>query len=142
MRERNSEFVERRTGWQAVVERLSSNDLEFSQDEARRRRADRVTYVAYLDDGEVVETVEIMVMTNAMENGVVTVTDDDFGDYMVTFDISSQGVRMSVNSTVHQPPMSVVPDAGASVVEQMAMSAAEAGGHPFVFTAHTAPGLR
>jgi hypothetical protein len=122
-----------RTDWRAVVQRLTSGNLSFSQEEGRRRRADRTTYVARFDDGDVKETIELVVMSDALENGVLTITDEDFGDYMITFDIAQQGIRMSINSSVHAPPVSILPLEGALVFEQLALAAAEAAGEPFQF---------
>lgn len=132
---RDKAKVMARTDWQAIIARLSAGELSFAQDENRRRRSDRVTYLARMNDGDVTETVEITVMSDSLENGVVTITDEDFGDYMVTFDVTSKGIRMSVNSSVHFPPTSIVPDDGAVVLEQIAMAAAEAAGEPFEFSA-------
>lgn len=133
---RDKAKVVARTDWQAIVKRLSSGDLLFAQDENRRRRADRTTYVSRLDDGEV--TVELVVMHTSRETGVVTITDEDFGDYMVTFDMTERGTRMSINSSVHSPPMTIIPEEGAVVFEKLALAAAEAAGEPFQFSASTA----
>lgn len=135
---RDKAKVVARTDWQAIVKRLSSGDLLFAQDENRRRRADRTTYVSRLDDGEVKETVELVVMHTSRETGVVTITDEDFGDYMVTFDMTERGTRMSINSSVHSPPMTIIPEEGAVVFEKLALAAAEAAGEPFQFSASTA----
>lgn len=137
---RDKAKVAARTDWRAVVERLSSGDLSFAQDESRRRRIDRTTYVARLDDGEVNETVELVVIHGSLENGVLTITDEDFGDYMVTFDITEHGLRMSINSTVHSPPMTIIPEEGAIVFRQLSLAAAESAGEPFQFSASAATG--
>jgi len=134
MRRRDKAKVADRTDWRAVVARLCARDLLFARDE-QRRRADRTTYVSHLDDGEVKETVELVVTHGSLENGVVTVTDEDFGDYMITFDITERGVRMSVNSSVHSPPISIIPEGGAEVLEQLATAAEQAAGEPFHFPA-------
>ena len=131
---RNKANVVMRTNWKAVVQRLSSGNLSFEQEERGRHRAGRTTYVARFDDGIVKETVELVVMSDALENGVVTITDEHFGDYMITFDIAQQGIRMSINSSVYAPPVSVLPLDGALVFEQLALAAAEAAGQPFQFT--------
>ena len=140
---RDKEKVAARTEWKAVVGRLSGQPILFEQDPKRRRKSDRTTYVGRLDDGDVTETVEVVVMSDPLETGVITVTDEEFGDYMITFDVVSRGIRMSVNSAVHQPPMTVIPAEGAAVFEQLAYSAAEAAGEPFEFIAQTgSPALR
>lgn len=132
---RDKAKVMARTDWQAIVARLSSGGISFAQEETLRRRTDRTTYVARIDDGEVAESVEITVMRDSLENGVVTITDEEFGDYMVTFDVTDRGIRMSVNSSVHFPPTSIVPPEGAVLLEQLAMAASEAAGVPFEFSA-------
>lgn len=134
--------VTARTDWQAIADRLSSGSLSFAQYENRRRRTDRMTYVARLNDGEVSETVELVVMKQSLETGVVTITDEEFGDYMITFDITSRGVRMSINSSVYFPPMSIVPEEGAVVFEQLALAGAEAAGEPFEFTSALSLSIR
>ncbi|MBY3433096.1 hypothetical protein HFN89_02735 [Rhizobium laguerreae] len=134
MSKRDKQKVAARTNWRAIVDRLSSGSLSFAQDENRRRRADRTTYVSRLNDGEVTETVELAVMHDSLENGVVTITDEEFGDYMITFDITAKGIRMSINSSVHFPPPSIIPEEGAVVFEQLALAAAEAAGRPFEFS--------
>jgi hypothetical protein len=135
---RDKTKVAARTNWQAIVDRLSSGDLSFAQDENRRRRADRITYVSRLGDGEVKETVELVVMHSSRETGVVTITDEDFGDYMITFDMIEPGVRMSINSSVHSPPMAIIPERGVVVFKHLALAATEAAGEPFQFLLSTA----
>lgn len=133
MNGRNKDKIVARTDWRAVVKRLSSGSLSFAQAEGRRRRADRITYLARFDDGDVNETVELVVMSDPLENGVVTITDEDFGDYMITFDVTQHGIRMSINSSVYAPPVSTLPLDGSLVFEQLALAAAEAAGEPFRF---------
>lgn len=142
MGKRDIAKVTARTDWRDIVDRLSSGTMTFAQDENRRRRTDRTTYVSRLNDGEVAETVELVVMKDSLETGVVTITDEEFGDYMVTFDITSRGIRMSINSSVYFPPSSIVPEDGAIVFEQLAMAAAEASGQPFEFTSSLSPSIR
>ncbi len=72
-------------------------------------------------------------MSDPLENGVVTITDEDFGDYMITFDVTQHGIRMSINSSVHAPQVSTLPLDGSLVFEQLALAAAEAAGEPFRF---------
>jgi hypothetical protein len=68
-------------------------------------------------------------MNDSLENGVVTITDEDFGDYMITLDIIAQGVRISINSSVYFPPPSIIPKEASVVFEQLALAAAA--GEPF-----------
>jgi hypothetical protein len=53
---------------------------------------------------------------------------------LITFDITDKGVRMSINSSVHFPPNSIIPEEGAAVFEQLAIAVAAAAGDPFGFS--------